>query len=324
LRLFSESVPNSDDVLEVAAEAIPIFEELGDDRGLGRAWRHVGYVRGGIQGRLGDWQEAAERALIHYRRSGWSESGCLAELGAALLHGPTPVDQALERCEELLEEATDRTGHANVLCFMGGLVALESRFDEARGLLAQATATYEEIGDTYALANNSGRIVGEIERLAGDPGSAELALRECCDTFERIHDEAGLSTVAAELADALYLQGRDEEASDWLDLAQKHVADDDVNAQHTWRRVRAKLLARQAAFSEARALGLEAAGLVGETDAINDYGKVLLDVAEVMHASGSPAEATDYAQRAVELFDRKGNVVSGQAARSVLSKLPVA
>ena len=169
LRLFSESVPNSDDVLQLAEEAIPIFEEIGDDRGLGRAWRHVGYVRGGIQGRLADWQEAAERALVHYRRSGWSESGCLAELGAALLHGPTPVDQALERCKELLELATDRAGHANVLCFMGGLVALEGRFDEARDLLDEATATYEEIGDTYALANNSGRILGSIELLAGDP-----------------------------------------------------------------------------------------------------------------------------------------------------------
>jgi tetratricopeptide (TPR) repeat protein len=207
---------------------------------------------------------------------------------------------------------------------MGGLVALEGRFDEARGFLDGATATYEEIGDTYALANNSGRIVGEIEQLAGDPGSAERALRKCCETFGRIHDEAGLSTVAAELADALYLQGLDEEAGEWIDLAQQHVADDDINAQHTWRRVRAKLLARQGAFSEARALGFEAARLAGETDAINDHGKVLLDVAEVLRASGSPAEATGYVQRAVRLFDRKGNAVSAQAARSVLSKLPVA
>jgi len=324
LRLFSESSTNSDDLLRLATEAIPIFEELDDDRGLGRAWRHVGYVRGGIQGRLADWQEAAERALVHYRRSGWSASGCLAELGAALFHGPTPVGEALARCDELLEQATDRTGRANVLCFMGGLVGLESRFEEARRLLLEATATYEEIGETYALANNSGRVCGRVELLAGDVDSAERALRECCEIFDRIHDEAGLSTVAAELADALYLQGREEEASDWIDLAQKRAADDDVNAQHTWRRVRAKLLARQGAFPEAKALGFEAARIAGETDAISDHGTVLLDLAEVLRASDNPTDATDCVQRAVRLFDRKGNIVSAQAGRSLLSKLPVA
>ena len=324
VRLFSESVTNSEDVLSLATEAIPIFEEIGDDRALGRAWRHVGYVRGGIQGRLADWEEAAERALVHYRRSGWSASGCLAELGAALLHGPTPVDEALVRCEELLEEATDHSGRANVLSFMGGLVALDGRFDEARRLVGDATATYKEIDDAYALANNSGRVLGRIEHLAGDAVSAEQALRECCATFDRIHDEAGLSTVAAELADALYAQGRDAEAAEWIDVAQQRAANDDVNAQFTWRRVRGKILAQQSAFSEARALGFEAAQIASDTDAINDCGIVLLDLAEVLRTSGSPDEATEYVHQAVSLFDRKGNVVSAQAARSLLRELTVA
>ena len=87
--LFSESEPSADTLLELAEKAIPIFEELGDDRALGRTWRHVGFIRGGMQGRLADWQEAAERALTHYRRSGWSASGCLAELAATLFYGPT-------------------------------------------------------------------------------------------------------------------------------------------------------------------------------------------------------------------------------------------
>jgi DNA-binding SARP family transcriptional activator len=321
VRLFSKSVTNSEDLLRLAAEAIPIFEELSDDRALGRAWRHVGYVRGGIQGSLADWQEAAERALVHYRRSGWSASGCLAELGAALLHGPTPVEEALERCEELLEEATDRAGRANVLTFMGGLVALEGRFDEARRLLEEATSTYEEIGDTYALANNSGRVLGRVEQLAGDTASAERVLRDCCATFDRIHDQAGLSSVAAELADALYLQGRDEEAGGWIDLAQKRAADDDVNAQYTWRRVRAKILARQGALSEAQALGFEGARIAGDTDAISDHGVVLLDLAEILHGSDSPADAAGYVHQAIGLFDRKGNTVSARAARSLLSEL---
>jgi len=281
----------------------------------------VGYVRGGIQGSIADWQEAAERAIVHYRRSGWSASGCLADLAAALLHGPTPVEAALERCEELLEQATDRAGRANVLSFMGGLVALEGHFDEARRMIGEATATYEEIGDTYALANNSGRVLGQVEQLAGETGSAERVLRDCCATFDRIHDQAGLSSVAAELADALYSGGRDAEAGDWIDVAQKLAAGDDVNAQYAWRRVRAKLLAREGAFTQARVLGYEAVRIAGDTDAINDRGAVLLDLAEVLRASDSPADATGYVHQAIGLFDRKGNVVSTQTARSLLSEL---
>ena len=130
--------------------------------------------------------------------------------------------------------------------------------------------------------------------------------------------------MAAELADALYVLGRDEEADGWVDLAQKRAADDDVNAQHTWRRVRAKLLARQGAFSEARALAFEAARIVGDTDAINDHGTVLLDLADVLRASGSPNDAAGYIHQAVGLFDLKGNIVSARAGRSLLSELPVA
>ena len=41
---------------------------------------------------------------------------------------------------------------------MGGLEALAGRFDEGRSPIAEASSTYEEIGEVYALANNSGRI----------------------------------------------------------------------------------------------------------------------------------------------------------------------
>src|SRR5215211_4924254 len=44
LRLFSGAGAASSDLVEIAAKAVPIFEELGDDRALGRTWRHVGYL----------------------------------------------------------------------------------------------------------------------------------------------------------------------------------------------------------------------------------------------------------------------------------------
>jgi DNA-binding SARP family transcriptional activator len=323
LHLFSDPEGASAELLELAAKAVPIFEELGDDRALGRTWRHVGYVRG-FEGRLGDWQEAIERAVVHYRRSDWSASGCLAELASALLYGPTPVGEALERCEELLDEATDRAGRANVLAFMGGLEAIDGRFDLARLHVAEAARIYEEIGEAYARANNSGRVLGRIEMLSGDPGAAGRVLEECCTTFERMHDAAGLSTVAAELADALYLQGRFEEAESWLDLAERGAASEDVSAQWAWRRTRAKLLARAGAFRDAEAMADGAVSIAARTDALSDHGAVLLDLAEVLGLAGRAAEAVARIEEGLLLFERKGNRVSADSARALLNELTVA
>ncbi len=323
LHLFTGSEGASAELLELARKAIPIFEELSDDRALGRTWRHVGYARA-LEGRLADWHEAVERALVHYRRSGWSTSGCLADLASALLYGPTPATKALDRCDELLAEATDRAGRANVLVFMGGLEAIDGRFDVARLHVAEAATTYEEIGDVHARANYSGRVLGRIEMLSGDPAAAERVLAECCEAFERMHDAAGLSTVAAELADALYEQGRYDGAESWIELAQKRAASDDISAQWTWRRTRAKLLARGGAFGEAEATADEAVRLAARTDALNERGACLRDLAEVLRLADRPGEAAARADEAFRLFERKGNRVAAQAAQAMLSGLTVA
>jgi DNA-binding SARP family transcriptional activator len=324
LRLFSGSEGSPTELLELAAQAIPIFEELGDERALGRAWRNVGYVRGGIEGQIADWEEAVERALVHYRRSGWSPAGCLAELGSALFNGPTPVPEALERCEQLLGEATDRAGRANVLCFMGGLEALHGRVNEGRRRVGEAASTYEEIGEVYSLANNSGRVLGRVELLSGNPAAAELALRQCCTALERMEDRASLATVAAELADAVYRQGRYDEVGKWLDLAEKHAPVDDVSAQYSWRRVRAKLLARTGALAAAETLGLESADLAARTDALNDRAEVLLGLAEILELAGRTETAAAKIEQALAVCERKGNVVTARQARAMLSTISVA
>jgi DNA-binding SARP family transcriptional activator len=323
-RVFDEQRQTADELVALVAQAVPVFEEMGDDLALGRAWRHLGNVRGGIQGRLADWQEAAERALVHYRRSGWSVSGCLVELAAALFYGPAPVSEGLRRCEELLGEATERLGTANVLAFMAGLHALGGDLGEARHVVSEAASTYEEIGEVYAIANNSGRVLSRIELLAGNPAAAERVLRQCCETFEQVHDQAGLSTLAAELADALYLQSRYDEAEAWIELAERSALRDDLSAQYWRRRVRAKLLARAQRHQEAETIALEAATLTERTDALNDCGVVMLDVAEVYRLADRPADAAGFVEQAKGFFERKGNVVSTAEARTRLDELAVA
>jgi DNA-binding SARP family transcriptional activator len=323
LRLVNGAEAASSDLVEIAAKAVPIFQELGDDRALGRTWRHVGYLRG-FEGRLADWQEAVERGLVHYVRSGWSASGCLGELAAALLYGPTPVPDAIERCQELLDETTDRMGRANVLAFMSGLEALDGRFDDARRRLTEAETTYEELGDFYARASYCGRVRGRIEMLAGDPAAAERAFAEACAMLGRAHDEAAHATASAELADALYGQGLYDEVKGWLDLAEARSSAEDVSAQYTWRRVRAKALARDGAHRDAQRLAREAAKLAGQTDALSDHGNVLLDLSEVLLLARKESEAAPFVEQGLELFERKCDRPSAEAARARLSELAVA
>ena len=51
---------------------------------------------------------------------------------------------------------------------------------------------------------------------------------------------------------------------------------------------------------------------------------VLLDLAEVLRLADRPGEAAGYVEQAMDLFERKGNVVSTIAARSLLDELSVA
>ena len=158
--------------------------------------------------------------------------GLPGELGFRALLRADSGRRSARRCEELLDEATDRAGQANVLVLHG-----RARGDRRAGSttrvdhVAEAATTYEEIGEVYAVANNSGRVLGRIEMLAGDLRQAERVLKDAARPSSALHDAAGLSTVAAELADALYVQGRDEEARPGSISRRSAPPADDVNAQ---------------------------------------------------------------------------------------------
>jgi class 3 adenylate cyclase len=319
IELFTDRSVDPSELVAAAHRAIPTFEEQGDERALGRAWRILGYVHGPMQGRCVEWLEAEQRAAIHYRRSGWSAAGCLTEAAAALYYGPTPVPEAIERTEELLAEATDRVGRAGVLTFLGGLTALATRFDDAFALLREAEAMYAELGEVWSQANNSGRILGRSQRLARDLDEAEKTLRECCETFERLQDEAALSALAAELAQTLNDLESTADAARWAKIAEDHAPAGDVIAQFSWRRVRARLLAQEGRIDEADRLAAEAVDLADATDVLTERGETLLEHAQVLRLSGRTADAARRAEAALELFEQKGNEASTGLARSVLA-----
>ena len=318
-RLFSDPEGRADELLELAAEAIPIFEALGDDRSLGRTWLLSGFVHGGVRCRNAAWEQAAGRALGHYQRSQWPVSTCLGQLAAALYYGPTPVAEAIRRCEELLGSTTaDPLGEANVLAFLGGLKAQTGSFEEARHLVARARSSYEALGQVVVEATFCGAVAGDVELLAGEPAAAVDALRSTCETLARANDVSALSSREADLAEALYVQGRYSEAERWIRLSEGHAASDDLAAQLAWQSVRTKMLARKGAFEQAEEHGRETVRMAEQTDALNRRAKVLIDLAEVRRLGGRVDAAVAPVEDAVGLYRSKGNVVAAAKAQALL------
>jgi DNA-binding SARP family transcriptional activator len=320
VRLFSDPEGRADELLDLAAQALPVFEAIEDDRSLGRAWSTLSFVHGLMHLKFEAAAEAAERALDHHRRSGWPISACLAFLATAAQHGPTPAPEAIQLCRQLRAQA-DLGGEANVLPPLAELEAMRGRFAEARRLAARARGVYEQLGQHALAETNCGPVEGRIELLAGDAVTAEQSFRASYEALERIGGLSYLSTRAAELGDTLYELERFDEALGLSHRAETLGAPDDVLTQLLWRSVRARLSARSGKLREAEELGLEAIELVEGTDALNRRAKVLLDRAEVLRLAGRSDEASEAVERAIELFDQKGNVVAAKKARAMLAEL---
>jgi tetratricopeptide (TPR) repeat protein len=215
----------------------------------------------------------------------------------------------------LKDHADDRASEANIQLWMGLLEAMRGRFDEGRGLVADARARWHELGQSQTVIG-CGFALGVIEMLADRPEAAEDALRESCVVAERLHEPAQLANRAAELANVLYAQARYEEAEFWAAVSARNSADDDRSAQAAWRSAASKLRARSGVAAEAAKLAHEQLALLAASDAVTDQARAFLDLAEVLRITEGQDEAQDATRKAIELFDRKGNIVAAERARA--------
>ena len=132
---------------------------------------------------------------------------------------------AIRRLDQLLdEEDSGLAGAAYVEAFLGGLVAQQGDFDEARALVASARETLMDLGLQAAQVQTyCSHILGEIELLAGDASGRRGVFRELCVLLERSKDFSHLASRASDLAEALAAQGRYEEADHWTRVAERHA-----------------------------------------------------------------------------------------------------
>jgi tetratricopeptide (TPR) repeat protein len=307
-------------LLATASSAIPVLEAAGDDRWLGRAWLLAGWIQGGRFGHHREREAAAEKALVCYARSAWPTSAAAGEIANALYYGPAPVEVAIERCEDLLRSGAEtRHGRANVNVFLGGLLAQRGEFDAAQELIESARSTYEELGQRASVSTASAAVMGDIYLLSANDLAAESTFRWLCEELERTSAYSHLASRAGDLAEALYRLGRIDEAANWVDIAERHSAVDDVDARLLWMPVRAKIAARRGSLENAMAIVSEAARIGDDTDALNRRAMIQLGRSEVASLAGRAGDARHAIERAIELFEQKGNVAGVALARSHLS-----
>ena len=319
IRLFSGGADDwSDEARAIAEDVVVAASELGDEATVARAYRLLAWVDGKAC-RYGAAAESLGKAIEHARAAGDIRQERRASTAYALTSatGPTPVEEALERCAEVAEGvAGDRQAEALILCVTATLEAMRGSFEVARDLCAQSRRKLEELGLQVEAAAMVLESAG-VETLAGDHAAAEEELRRGFDVLSGLGERYVLSTLSGLLAQTLWVQGRADEADDMSALAEEISDPDDIDAQVRWRSVRAKVLARRGEAEEAESLARSAVGLLEPTDAYVLQIGALTDLGEVLAMLDRPG-ADEALQQARELADAKGSGVLSARLLAIL------
>jgi class 3 adenylate cyclase/tetratricopeptide (TPR) repeat protein len=322
-RLYTNPAGWAEEAEREARQAITTFRKRGDEQGLARAWWLLGLVQT-MYGRFAPATEAWSRAAEHARRAGNRRDALesLSWVPGLVWAGPTPAEEGIRRCREVFGRAQgDKKVMCSALYAQAGFEACLGRFDEARVLLGRARAFVEEVSLPVWTAGPFAQAAGWVELLAGDPAGAERELRRGYETLSAIGEVSLLSTVAGMLAEAIYAQGRYEEAERLTRISEDSAGDEDVYTHVLWQSVRAKVLARQGDMTEALRLAHASAILVETTDSLHLRWHTLMSGAEVLELAGRTADAEAAAREAVRVAERKGNLVGARLGREAAERI---
>jgi predicted ATPase/class 3 adenylate cyclase len=317
LRVHMDPEGSTDEARREAERAVSVFEELGDELELARAWQLAAHIEF-FDGALARQETMLERALAYARSAedAREEARILRWLASSALWGPLPVEDAVKRCQEILVHTEGNSlVQANCHIRLAGLEAMRGSFNAARAQVAEARAILTDFGLTYFLAH-SRDVAALVETLAGNPAGAETELRTSYEELRETGEKTFLAENTAQLAQALYAQGKYEEAERFVQISE---ATSSGRAQKAYSGpVRAKLLARHG-DRQAEAVAREAVAIWSDRDVPLWHGYALMDLAEVLRLAGRAQEAVPVVEEAAELFERKGITPAAETARALLA-----
>jgi class 3 adenylate cyclase/tetratricopeptide (TPR) repeat protein len=323
MRSFTSPESWAEEAEREARSAMATFRQLGDDRGLARGWSLLGLVdltKGQFAAAQEAWTKAAEHAAAAGERRDELEALCWSLV--SLWAGPTTVHQGLARSLSVQERAgTDHKTRATAMFIRAAFEAARGETSVARRLLEQARSLLQEVALTTWIAGPLAQVAGIVEQTAGDPEAAERELRSGYTTLLEAGEMIWTPTVAALLAQAVYAQGRFDEAMALAESSRDMAGNDDVISQVLWRRAAAPVLAHRHQGQDAEQLAREALALSAGTDSVPLQGHAWVGLAEVLALCGRVTESADAAAKAVDSFERRGDVQTVRTFTAQLASL---
>ncbi len=309
------------DPLEVVKHELAVLEELADDTGLAEGWYVAGMLTTWL-GRSEESRRAFDSAVAHAERAGDRRLQALPLALRVLMNawGYLPVDDGLRDCDELLLQHRATSMEPYIRAARAMYLSLNGDHDEARSEIGRAHDLFREYGnELVAAASRLG--AAYQENRAGRPHVAEEIARDGAERLKRLGDRGFFSTTIGMLAEALYRQGRYDEAEVWAQEVAEAAMENDYEPQVRWRCVRGKVLARRGRFDEAEELLGEALEIVAATDAHMEHGDTLVNLAEVLELAGRMGEVRAVLERAIELYERKGARFAVDLTRRQLAQI---
>jgi tetratricopeptide (TPR) repeat protein len=314
----------TDEVKRIATRAIEVFGQLGDERGLSSSWSFIAWLAFNA-GRIGEAEKATAKSVLHARAAGDTalEMDQLASSAQHAANGQMPVEDALAVCRKMLHQVTGYPSHeSTVRTSLGTLEAMRGNFDAAREDIQHARVVCRDLGNTHQLASMTA-YAGFVEWYAGDIEAEARERQAGYDAFAGMGAGGYVATWAAWLARPLIHLGREDEAFELTRESERLAAEDDVTAQVPSREARATILARRGQMEDAEKLARTAVTIAERTDWLNLQGDAQTTLAEVLWLAGRSDEAADAAQRALDRYEGKGNIVAAGWARTLLEDLRV-
>jgi tetratricopeptide (TPR) repeat protein len=304
-----------DEIREEAERALDVFSTSGDHARAAQACYVLGIVRD-RQGATRKLEEVTRLGLAHADRSGRlrEEVGPRWNLARAVRAGETPVRDAVRTCQEII----NRRGmfHPGVLCELATLHAMEGAFDEARSMIVRARRDMVERWRFRRPLMWAARSSAAVQTLAGDIEGSERELRAALEMALNFRERDPVSKIAAGLSRVLFVRGRSKEADGFATMSKEYAPVEGLAAQALWRAAKARVMASRGDHLEAERLAREAVSLAS-VETPNLRADLLVDLAEVLLWAKQPAKAEPVIAQAIELYERKGNLISAARARAV-------
>jgi tetratricopeptide (TPR) repeat protein len=307
-----------------AERALAIFDELDDDAGPARAMFNLVIAEwaSGNADRMG---QLVELSIRYARRAGIRPDEFESSVGFcwSMCFGTARPDDGRRRIEEVvLGAGLDRSLEALAATFLALLDGMANRLDEAQEQAEVGRRSLGELG-LHRGVLSTGLLAGQLAMLAGDFLHAERVLEEMHTLSRASGDHLFSSYTGAELARALHAQQRHDDAFAVTEALEATPPLVDVYGRVRRREARALALGSIGRLAEAEELARDAVDLGRRSDFLNLRGDTLVDLAEILTRAGRPEEGASPLREAVELYERKSNVVSAEKARALLARVTV-